>query len=228
MEDEFDRTLESLKVQIKKEIIDHYFAERVFLEEEIQVLQAGVEEYKQGVTQASRRFLALYQALGTEGAVAKVMQLLSQKEWPFYEEFRRMPPEAREGLLKGRLRRGFTAWQRFRNLILDLYGELEQHLRDLQGKYRKITLHLELINEDIAKFNSSFDFGLIAAQMEALEGGGEVISGGLLSQEREELSTRMRFKRQKLTGEELPPLMALPPLEKVKGQLTAVLGTCAS
>src|SRR4030042_602521 len=123
MEDEFDRTLESLKVQIKKEIIDHYFAERVFLEEEIQVLQAGVGEYQQGVTQASRRF---------------------------------------------------------RNLILDLYGEVEQHLRDLQGKYRKITLHLELINEDIAKFNASFDFGLIAAPMEALDGGGGGISGGLL------------------------------------------------
>ena len=227
MEDEFDRTLESLKVQIKKEIIDHYFAERVFLEEEIQVLQAGVGEYQQGVTQASRRFLALYQALGTEGAVAKVMQLLSQKEWPFYEEFCRMPNAAREGLLKGRPRRGFTAWRRFRNLILDLYGELEQHLRDLQGKYRKITIHLELINEDIAKFNASFDFGLIAAQMEALEGGGEVISGGLLSTEREELSTRMRFKRQKLTAEELPPLMGLPPLKEIKGQLTAVLGTCS-
>ena len=38
------------------------------------------------------------------------------------------------------------------------------------------------------------------AQMEAMEGRGEVISGGLLSPEREELSTRMRFKRTRFSG----------------------------
>ncbi|MEW6386423.1 MAG: hypothetical protein AB1491_02765 [Thermodesulfobacteriota bacterium] len=226
--DDIDQTLESLKVQIKKEIIDHYFAERVFIEEEIQVLQAEVKEYHEEAARTSRRFLALYQGLGSEAAVARVMQLLSLTEWPFYEEFLGLPPADREKLLQGRARRGFTAWRRFRNLIFDLYEELQQHLQALQEKYRKITIHLELINEDVVKFNSSFDFGLIAAQMEALEGGGEVISGGLLSTEREELSTRMRFKRQKLTEEELPLLPVLPPLERIKGQLSSVLEVCAS
>jgi hypothetical protein len=60
--------------------------------------------------------------------------------------------------------------------------------------------------------------------MEAMEGGREEsMTGGLLSTEREELSTRMRFKRQKLTDEQLPPVPVLPPLAEIKGKLTALL-----
>jgi len=84
-------------------------------------------------------------------------------------------------------------------------------------------VHLRLLNEDISKFNMSFDFGLIAAQIEAMEGGGEVISGGLLCSEREELSTRMRFKRRTLPETLLPPPPALPSIQTVKGRLKSIL-----
>ena len=82
---------------------------------------------------------------------------------------------------------------------------------------------MKLLNEDIDKFNLSYDFGLIAAQIETLEGRGEVISGGLMSPEREELSTRMRFKRQKLSEEELPPPPDLPPLDEIKDRLIGII-----
>ena len=96
-------------------------------------------------------------------------------------------------------------------------------IEPLQAHYAKIINRLRLINEDIQKFNASFDFGLIAAQVEAMEGGGEVISGGLIASEREELSTRMRFKRKKLTDEDLPPPPKLPPLNQVKNRLAQML-----
>jgi hypothetical protein len=51
----------------------------------------------------------------------------------------------------------------------------------------------------------------------------ECMTGGLLAPEREELSTRMRFKRQKLTEERLPPAPVLPPLSEIKGKLAALL-----
>jgi hypothetical protein len=51
----------------------------------------------------------------------------------------------------------------------------------------------------------------------------ESMPGGLLAPEREELSTRMRGKRCKLTDEELPPVAALPPLPEVQGKLAALL-----
>jgi hypothetical protein len=108
-------------------------------------------------------------------------------------------------------------------LVFDIYEQLQQEIEKLREQHQKIHIHVRLLNEDIDKFNRSYDFGLIAAQMEAIEGRQEVISGALFSGEREELSTRMRFKRRKLGPEDLPELPALPALKEIKGRLKEVL-----
>jgi hypothetical protein len=223
MDDAADKALEALKFHIKKEIIDHYFSERVYLEEDIQFLHEELEVYHREAAQVSRLFLYLYQALGSEAAIGEVMELLGLKEWPCYGDFCQMSPAARQELLRGQPRRGFTSYGRFRNLVFDLYDELWHQNQALREKSDKILSHVRLLNEDIDKFNLSFDFGLIAAQIEALEGREAVISGGLLAPEREELSTRMRFKRQKLGPQDLPAPVQLPALQDIKARLAAIL-----
>ena len=222
--DDADKALEALKVQIKKEIVDHYFAERCNLEEDSQDLEEKVAAYQQEFSDLSSLFLTFYAALGQQAAINQVMDFLSLEVWPFYEGFLNLPQEARQKLLKDYPRRGFTAWRRYLNLVLDIYQNLAARCRSLKEQYDKITVHLRLLNEDIKKFNLSFDFGLIAAQMEAMEGGGAVISGGLLSTEREELSTRMRFKHRTFPETELPPPPVLPPIEAIRGRLKSILG----
>ncbi len=221
--DDLDKALESLRFQIKKEIVDNYFAERVYLEEDIQLLHEEVQAYQQELAKVRQAFWALYQALGSEPAIAAVMRVLTLKDWPYYQDLRQLPEAERRRLLAGRRAFGLTAFRRHRNLVFALYEDLVRQIEPLKETSAKILSHLRLINEDIQKFNSSFDFNLIAAQIEAIEGGGEVISGGLLASEREELSTRMRFKRQKLTDEDLPPLPELPPLQQIKVSLAQVL-----
>jgi hypothetical protein len=221
--DDMDKALDALKVQIKKEIIDNYFAARCDLEEDHSALECEMADYRHDLTNLSPLFLAFYAALGREAAIDRVMQILSLADWPFYEDFRQLPPIAREGLLKKYRSWAFTARGRQLNMVLEIYRDLAARCRDLKEQYDKVEIHLRLLNEDIEKFNNSFDFGLIAAQVEAMEGGGEPICGGLLCGEREELSTRMRYKHQKLTDEDLPPPPALPPLEAVKGQFKAIL-----
>ena len=227
MEDDLDKALESLQFQIKKEIIDNYFAERVYLDEDSQALEDEVADYRQHFAALSRLFAAFYAALGQEAAADRVMQILSLPHKPFYEDYQGLTPQAREDLLKKYRRRGFTAWGRYLHLVLDLYKELEERCHSLKEQYDKILIHLRLHNEDVQKFNQSFDFGLIAAQIEAMEGGSSPICGGIQCEEREELSTRMRFKVKKLTEEELPPPPELPPLDKVKGRLKTILGDFA-
>jgi hypothetical protein len=221
--DTMDKALEALRIQIKKEIIDNYFAERGQLDEDSQALETEVTAYRQEYSRLSGLFSAFYGALGQEAAIGRVMQILSLADWPFYEEYRQLTPAAREGLLKKHRRRGFTAWGRYLHLVEDIYRAITAKCRTLQEQYVKAAAHLRLLNEDIQKFNQSFDFGLIAAQVEAMEGGGEPICGGLMCGEREELSTRMRFKHKKLTAEELPPPPALPPWDAVKGLLKTAL-----
>lgn len=221
--DEVDRALEALKVHIKKEIVDNYFADRVYLEEETTLLTEETAAYRGEADLAGRGFIAFYQALGSEEAITAVQELLGLKERPFYRQFQELTPAVRQELLRPYRRRGITAARRYRYLVFDVYEQLQRENEKLREQYAKIITHLRLLNEDIDKFNLSYDFGLIAAQIEALEGRQEVISGGLLAPEREELSTRMRFKRRKLAPEDLPELPALPRLPEIKGRLKEIL-----
>ena len=222
--DDVDKVLDALKVHIKKEIVDNYFADRVYVEEDTELLHQEVQDYAKGMASLGRRFMALYQALGSKeclrrddgGPEARALAVLPGVWQSVGPGTAGTPP--------GYPAPGLTAYRRFRNLIFDLYERLQPESVALHEAYTKIQTHLKLLNEDINKFNLSYDFGLIAAQMEALDGGREEsMSGGLLAPEREELSTRMRFKRQKLTDEQLPPAPVLPPLAEIKGQLTALL-----
>jgi hypothetical protein len=222
--DDVDKVLDALKVHIKKEIVDNYFADRVYVEEDTELLGREVQDYTQGMAWLGRRFMALYHALGSKEACARMMEFLKLDPWPFYPEYDKLSGREQLELLGGTCRRGFTAYRRFRNLIFDLYERLQQESVALSEAYTKIQTHLKLLNEDINKFNLSYDFGLIAAQMEALDGGREEsMSGCLLAPEREELSTRMRFKRQKLTDEQLPPAPVLPPLPEIRRKLDSML-----
>jgi hypothetical protein len=222
--DEVDKVLDALKVHIKKEIVDNYFADRVYVEEDTELLVQEIQDYTRDMAALGRRFMALYQALGAKEACARMMEFLKLEPWPFYPEYSNLSGREQLELLQDTRRRGLTAYRRFRNLISDLYDRLQQESVKLQETYTKIQTHLKLLNEDINKFNLSYDFGLIAAQMEALDGGREEsMSGGLLAPEREELSTRMRFKRQKVTDEQLPPAPVLPPLAEIQRKLDSLI-----
>ncbi len=226
MDDQVDKALDALRVHIKKEIVDNYFADRVYLEEDLDLLRQETEAYRKEHELLGRRFMALYQALGSENACRLMMEALGYQDWPFYQEYCTLAAPEQGELLRGCRRRGLTAWGRFRNLVFDLYEQLRLEADRLRDTYHKILTHLKLLNEDIDKFNLSYDFGLIAAQIEALEGRGDIISGGLMAPEREELSTRMRFKRRRLTDEELPPAPKLPALKEIKGRLVPILERC--
>ncbi len=220
MDDNVDKALEALKVHIKKEIVDNYFADRVYLEEDTELLNQELEAYAADLARLGQRFQALYHALGSQNACALMMEVLAIQDWPFYQEYCSLSAREQQDLLKDTRRRGLTAYRRLRNLIFDLYERLQQESVKLHEAYTKIQTHLKLLNEDINKFNLSYDFGLIAAQIEAMEGGREThMTQGMLAPEREELSTRMRVKRQKLTNEELPPVPVLPPLSEIQGKL---------
>ena len=222
--DDVDKVLDALKVHIKKEIVDNYFADRVYVEEDTELLGQEVQDYARSMAGLGRRFMALYHALGSKEACARMMEVLKLEPWPFYPEYGKLSGREQMELLSDTRRRGFTAYRRFRNLICDLYERLQQESLPLRETYAKVQTHLKLLNEDINKFNLSYDFGLIAAQMEALDGGREEsMSGGLLAPEREELSTRMRFKRQKLTDEQLPPPPVLPPLTEIQRKLDSLI-----
>ena len=82
-----DKVLDALKVHIKKEIVDNYFADRVYVEEDTELLHQEVQDYARGMASLGRRFMALYHALGSKEACARMMEFLKLEPWPFYPEY---------------------------------------------------------------------------------------------------------------------------------------------
>jgi hypothetical protein len=93
--DEVDKVLDALKVHIKKEIVDNYFADRVYVEEDTEILHQEVQDYAKGMASLGRRFMALYQALGSKEACAGIMEVLKLEAWPFYPEYANLSQEQR-------------------------------------------------------------------------------------------------------------------------------------
>ena len=100
MDDTTDRLVEGLKIQIKKEIVDNYFADRVYLEEETELLRQEAEAYRKDYELLGRRFMALYHALGSEAGCSLFMDVLNLKDWPFYEQYCALPEPKRQELAR--------------------------------------------------------------------------------------------------------------------------------
>lgn len=220
---DIEHTLDQLRLFIKKEIIENYFAERSYLEEDRELLQEKIAAYRQETSRAARRFAAFYQAIGSEAAINAVCRLLALKERPFYDEFQQMSPTDQQALLKNYHPRGLTARRRYKHLVFEVYERLWQTAQLLWDRYAKIATHCKLYNEDVQNFNANYDFNLIASQIEALEGESPVLESGLSARDREELGARMALRRYNLEAEHLPRLPALPPLQEIKSRLSQVL-----
>ncbi|OPX19690.1 MAG: hypothetical protein BZ151_07840 [Desulfobacca sp. 4484_104] len=220
---DIDHTLESLKIFIKKEIIDNYFAERNYLEEDFELLQEKVAAYRTEARQVARRFAALYQALGSEAGISAVCQALRIADRPFYDEFQQMDRKERQALLRHYHPRGLTKRRRFKQLIHEIYEQLRQQVEHLQESYAKVAAHCQLFNEDIVRFNTNYDFNLITAQIEGLEGEETCLPGGLSAQDREALAARMAFRRYDLEKADLPPAPKMPPLKEIRSRLDQAL-----
>ena len=98
--DEVDRVLDALKVHIKKEIVDNYFADRVYVEEDTELLHQEIQAYARNLAGLGRHFMAFYQALGSPEACSRMMQLLELEPWPFYPEYGNLSRQERQDLLK--------------------------------------------------------------------------------------------------------------------------------
>jgi len=222
-----DHALDALKFHLKKEIIDNYFAERTYLEEDLELLQEKEARFGREFQEVMELFAAFYQVLKSPTLIAAVVRLWKVPEPPFQEDCRQVSAAAREAVLRRFPRSGWTAKGRFKNLVFALYDRLAQAAEKLRESQTSLTRRCQLYNEDVHKFNTSFDFGLIATQIEALEGGDKGLADGLSAADREELQARMAIRLQHLQACHVAFIPVLPPLKEIKRQLARLLEAAA-
>ncbi|MBM4286699.1 MAG: hypothetical protein FJ135_00870 [Deltaproteobacteria bacterium] len=220
---DFEHTLHMLKFFIKKEIIDNYFAERTYLEEDLELLQRKEKEYEAELDRALPVFAAFYHLLGSEAAIAAVLKLWGAQTRPGFPEYQQVSPAARQAVLEKFPPHGWTARGRLKNQIFDLYKQVHKTAQDLRKKQLQVAAHCELYNEDVEKFNRNYDFNLIAAQVEALEGHETPLESGLSATDREAMSARMLLHKKVPKACILVTMPELPPLDAIKKKLGRII-----
>jgi hypothetical protein len=220
---DFDHTLNTLKMYIKKEIIDNYFAERTYLEEDLELLAQKEKEYETELNQALPVFAAFYQLLRTDAAIAAVMRLWGVTGPPFYQNCREVSPAEKQAVLDKFKPHGWTARGRLKNQIFDLYDHLQKTAQNLRKKQQQVSAHCELFNEDVEKFNLNYDFNLISSQIDAIEGEEIPLESGLSATDREALSARMLLRKKALKSFVLVTTPEMPPLDVIKRKLGKII-----
>jgi len=221
--DDIDHTLNILKFHIKKEIIDNYFAERTFLEDDLEALLQEEKDCEAAVQQALPVFAAFYHLLGSEAALAGLRQAWGVPALPLYQEAQQVQPAARQAVLERFKGHGWTARGRLKHRLYDLYEHLCQVAETLRKKQLQVAAHCQLYNEDVQKFNSNYDFSLIATQIEALDGAAVAMESGLSAADRDALAQRMLLRKKAPKTCVVATLPVLPPLGAVKKKLAALV-----
>jgi hypothetical protein len=220
---DFENTLNVLKMHIKKEIIDNYFAERTYLEEDLELLAKKEKDYEGALKQALPVFAAFYQLLRTDAAIDAVVRLWGAPERPFYQDCRQVTPSEKQAVLDKFKPHGWTSKGRLKNQIYDLYDRLQKVAQELRKSQLKVAAHCELYNEDVEKFNLNYDFNLITSQIEAIEGDAVPLESGLSATDREALAARMLLRKKTLQSCALVTTPDLPTLEAIKKNLGRII-----
>lgn len=220
---DFDQTLNILKMHIKKEIIDNYFAERMYLEEDLELLAKKEQEFETELARALPVFAAFYQLLRSDAAVGAVQQLWGVSERLLYQECRQVSPAEKQAVLEKFKPHGWTAKGRLKNQVYELYDHLHKTAQQLRKKQQQVAAHCQLYNEDVEKFNLNYDFNLISAQIEAMDGEEMPMEGGLSGLDREALAARMLLRKKILKSCALVTMPELPPLEAIKKKLGRIV-----
>jgi hypothetical protein len=220
---DYDHTLNVLKMHIKKEIIDNYFAERTYLEEDLELLAQKEKEYEIELNRTLPIFAAFYQLLQKDAAITAVARLWGQSEPPFYQDCRQVSPAEKQAVLDKFKPHGWTSRGRLKNQIYDLYHHLQKAAQELRQKQLKAAAHCELYNEDVDRFNLNYDFNLISSQIEAMEGEEIPLESGLSALDREALAARMQLRKKTLKSCALATTPIMPDLDTVKKNLGRII-----
>jgi len=220
---EFDHAVNMLKMHIKKEIVDNYFAERSFLEEDLEALAKEEEEYEADLKKAAPIFAAFYNLMPSNAAISAVLSLWGATERPLSQEVAQVSQVEKQAILDNYRPHGWTASSRLKNQIFSIYEDLQKAAHALRKKQLQIAAHCELYNEDVERFNQNFDFNLISSQVEAMEGQDIPMEGGLSALDREAMAARMRLRKKVLTSCALATMPELPPLTAIKKKLARII-----
>jgi len=179
MEKNWEEFLENLTSEVKREIVENYFSEKLYLEEEWKNYQNLLENLKKSQKRVFNNAWRIYFILNKDKNLIKEFEDFTsfpladtcKKSLELYEE----TYEILEDELKRKLFNnifspfGLTSKGKFVKLFYNIYKCLYNILTIYLKDYRKAEKTYETLKEETEKFHKAFDLSYILGFFERLE-----------------------------------------------------------
>jgi hypothetical protein len=145
----------------------------------------------------------------------------------FYDPYLTESPTIRRRVFQGVKRRGLTKGGRFRNLVLDCYESLEDHVNQYRAQLGVLVEDRELINEEIKLFYKNNDLGMIMGFLRGLDGTTPThegpMAGGLEVGLDDSLDRNMQVEPPPPIEATLPIIPPLLPAHEIRNELKKLI-----
>jgi hypothetical protein len=179
MEKDWEDFLEGLTSEIKREIVENYFSEKLYLEEEWKNYEGLLENLKKIQKRIFNNAWRIYFILDKDENLIKEFENLTsfplktscEKSLELYENTYKLS----EGELKKRLFSnifspfGFTLKGKFIKLFYNIYKRLHNILNNYLKEYKRVEKTYNILKEETENFHKSFDLSYILGFFERLE-----------------------------------------------------------
>lgn len=217
-----------LSYEIKKEIADRYFGFRKLIEEDI-------KEYDNLVITTFRRLeqrigfdlVRLYILLKNEQVIHDFFQIAGLDERLFYDPYLTESPTIRKRVFAGMQPHGLTQKNRFKNMVMDTYNSLVDHVKQYKDTIAELREEQETIAEEINIFYRKNDLSTIMGFLRGLGGTGSyksgAMEGGLTPLTGQNLEKKMRVTAPPPVEKLLPVLPEIRPYKTIRHELEPII-----
>ncbi len=217
-----------LTFEIKKEMADQYFGFRKLIEEDSLDLSEKIRQHSSILEKRiSFDLIRIYILLKDEAAIIAFLDLIGLNEQLFYDPYLTESITISKRVFEGQHLHGFTKAGRFKNLLLDCYDRLFEHVKMYRFKFLELQDLQDTISGEIELFYRKHDLGSIMGFLHSL---GEpsmtsMMEGGMESGLANGLAEKMKIKAPRPVEQYLPILPPIPELSQIKKPLKKLIKT---
>ncbi|MEA3546033.1 MAG: hypothetical protein U9R66_00070 [Thermodesulfobacteriota bacterium] len=221
-----------LSFEIKKELAERYFGFRKLIEEDKEEL--AKELHFSSITvehKIIQDLVRLYILLQDDGLIRKFLDLSGLGKKIFFDPYLLQSPTIRKKVFAGVKTRGLTQSGRFKNLVLDCYEMLVDHVETYREKYAELLESREIIEEEIKLFYQKNDIGSIMSFLRSIDSTGSPASGmdgGIQTDFSQSMEKKMKLHPPKAIEESMPVIPSLVPLSRIKSKLKQLADKASS
>ncbi len=210
-----------LTYEIRKEIADRYFGFRKLIEEDSQGLAAGIRRSVMIEEKICLDLVRIYIVLGNYQLIREFFAIVGMEEEIFYDPYLLESETIRQRVFLGIRTHGLTRRGRFKNLILDLYDSLVDHVGHYREKYVELIDEREVIRHEIDLFyqkNDLSDLMGFMRQFDREEAPGHISAANFSGLDKG-LEEKMRLLPPPVIEKQLPMIPPLSPSADIRRQL---------